>query len=177
VARLSERLDLLKGGRDAERRQQTLRATIAWSDNLLDAPERRRFARLSVFRGGCTLEAAEGVADVDLDVLQSLVDKNLLRHTGERFWMLETIREYAREQLEASGDASEVRRRHADHYLALAEEAYPNLRGDPKQWLDRLESEHDNLRAALDRFEASAETELALRSRAPSIASGTCAAT
>src|SRR5437870_7361552 len=115
---------------------------------LLDAEERRLFARLAVFRGGCTLEAAEQVADADLDVLQALGDKSVLRHSDERFWMLETIREYAAEQLEESGEAENVGRVFAEHYVALAEEAYPNLRGDPKQWLDRLEAEHDNLRAA-----------------------------
>ena len=81
------------------------------------------FARLAVFRGGCTLEAAEEVADADLDVLQSLVDKSLVRHTDERFWMLETIREYARERLAQSGAGGEVQRRHAGHFLDVAEEA------------------------------------------------------
>jgi predicted ATPase len=159
---LGGRLDLFKGGRDAGR-QQTLRTTIAWSHDLLHDSEKQLFARLSVFRGGCRLEAAEKVGEANLDVLQSLVDKSLLRHTGERFWMLETLGAYANEQLEASGEADELRRRHADHYLALAEEAYPNLRGDPKQWLDRLEQEHDNLRAALDRLEALGDIQLALQ--------------
>jgi predicted ATPase/class 3 adenylate cyclase len=161
--RLAQRLDLLKGGRDADPRQQTLRGTIEWSHDLLTPKDKLVFARLSVFRGGCILDAAEQVCDADLDVLQSLVDKSLLRHTGERFWMLETIREYAVESLEASGEADELRRRHAEHFLALAEEAEPNLRGNPKQWLDRLEAEHDNLRAAFDSLEASGESQLALR--------------
>jgi tetratricopeptide (TPR) repeat protein len=100
----------------------------------------------------------------DLDTLQSLVDKSLIRHSDERFWMLETIREYAAERLEASGEAEELGRRHADHFLTLAEEAAPNLvREFSKEWLDRLEREHDNLRAALDQLETSGETELALR--------------
>ncbi len=163
LERLAQRLDLLKGGRDADPRQQTLRATIEWSFDLLDEEERRLFARLAVFVGGCTLEASEEVADADLDILQSLVDKNLLRHTEERFWMLETIREYAAERLEAYGEADGLRQRHAQHFLALAEEAEPNLRGYSREWLDRLEREHDNLRAALDRFGASGESELALR--------------
>jgi predicted ATPase/class 3 adenylate cyclase len=163
LERVTERLDLLKGGRDIDPRQLTLRATIAWSHDLLDEHERQLFALLAVFRGGCTLEAAERVADATLDVVQSLVDKSLLRHTGERFWMLETIREFAAEQLDQSGTAEKVRHRHALHYLALADEAYPNLRGDPTQWLDRLEAEHDNLRAALDWLEASGETQLALQ--------------
>ena len=103
LERLSQRLDLLKGGRDADPRQQTLRATIEWSHDLLDDDEQRLFARLAVFAGGCTLEAAEEVGDADLDTLQSLVDKSLVRHTDERFWMLETIREFARERLEGLG--------------------------------------------------------------------------
>jgi predicted ATPase/class 3 adenylate cyclase len=162
--RLSGRLDLLKGGRDADPRQQTLRATIEWSYDLLDEDERRIFARLSVFAGGCTLESTEEVAEADMDTLQSLVDKSLLRHTDERFWMLETIREYAAERLEQSGEADELRRRHAEHFLALAEEAdRANLRWSPGDWLDRLEREHDNLRAALDRLQTSGQNVLALR--------------
>src|SRR5207247_8882846 len=80
-----------------------------------------------------------------------------------RFWMLETIREYAAEQLEDSGEVNERRRRHAEWFLALAEDAYPHLRGSPTEWLNRLEREHDNLRVALDRLEASGETQLALQ--------------
>ena len=149
--RLSGRLDLLKAGRGVDARQRTLRATIEWSHELLDEDEQRLFARLAVFRGGCTLEAAEDVCDADLDVLQSLVDKSLLRHSQERFWMLETIREYAAEQLEHRGDAATMRQRHADYFLSLAEEAEPHLTGaDQAPWLERLEAEHDNLRLSLD---------------------------
>jgi predicted ATPase len=154
--RLGERLDLLKGGRDAEPRQQTLRATIAWSYDLLDDVEKRLLTRIAVFRGGCTLEAAEAVADADLDVLESLVHKSLIRRTLDRFWMLETIREFALEQLHEP----ERRMRHARHYLELAEEAYSNLKATPKPWLDRLDAEHDNLRSALDHLER-ADLELA----------------
>jgi len=162
--RLEQRLPLLTGGaRDLPERQRTLRGAIGWSYELLDPAEQRLFARLAVFRGGCRLETAEAVADADLDTLQSLVDKSLVRHRADRFWMLETIREYASEQLETSGEAGELRRRHAEHFLALAEEAEPNLRGNPKEWIDRLEREHDNLRAALDRFGAAGEDELALQ--------------
>src|SRR4029453_11801018 len=107
------RLDVLKGGRDAEARQQTLRATIEWSYDLLNEDEKDLFARLSVFRGGCTLDGAEEVAGADVDVLQSLVDKSLVRHGAERFWMLETIREFASERLEGAGEADRTRRRHA----------------------------------------------------------------
>jgi predicted ATPase/class 3 adenylate cyclase len=160
--RLSKRLDLLKGGRDAEARQRTLRATIEWSHDLLPLKERRLFARLSVFRGGCTLEAAEEICEADLDVLQSLVDKSLLRRRDDRFWMLETIREFGVERLEESGEGLTIRRRHADHFTALAESAYPNLMGSPGTWLDRLEAEHDNLRAAMDWLEASDNTQGAL---------------
>ena len=163
LERLAKRLDLLRGGRDSDPRQQTLRTTIAWSYDLLTAEEKALFARLAVFRGGCTLEASEEVAEAGLDTLQALVDKSLLRHTLERFWMLETIGEYAVERLEDLGEAEELRQRHAEHFLALAEEAEPNLRGNPKEWLDRLEREHDNLRAALDSLAASGDNQFALR--------------
>ena len=125
--------------------------------------EQRAFARLSTFAGGCTLADAEQVADADLDTLQSLVDKSLLRHTDGRFWMLETIREYAAGRLEESGQAEELERRHAEHFLALVESAEPRVREGSKEWLDRLEQEHDNLRAALERLEALGELQLALR--------------
>jgi predicted ATPase/class 3 adenylate cyclase len=121
LERLAQRLDLLEGGRDAETRQQTLRATIEWSYDLLGAEERSLFACLAVFAGGCTLEAAEQVVAAGLDTLQSLVEKSLVRHTGERFWMLETIRQYAAERLEDSGEAAELRERHAGYFLELFE--------------------------------------------------------
>jgi predicted ATPase/class 3 adenylate cyclase len=161
--RLSGRLDLLKGGRDADPRQQTLRATIEWSYDLLRPDEGRLFARLAVFQGGCTLEAAEEIAAADVDTLESLVEKSLLRHADGRFRMLMIIREYAVERLAESAEANELWRRHAEHFLALAEEAEPHLRGSPGKWLERLDVEHDNLRAALDRLEASGETQLVLR--------------
>jgi predicted ATPase len=168
LERLEQRLPLLTGGaRDLPERQRTLRATIEWSYELLTPEEQRLFARLAVFSGGCTLEAAEEVADADLDTLQSLVDKSLLRHSEERFWMLETIREYAAERLEESGEADELRRRHARRLLALAEALEPKVRKESirggREGLDRLEHEHDNLRAALDQLEESGEAEFALR--------------
>ena len=165
LERLEQRLPLLTGGaRDLPERQRTLRATIAWSHELLTADEQRLFARLAVFRGGCTVEAAEVVIGADLDGLQSLVDKSLLRQADERFFMLEMIREYAAEQLEASGEANELRGRHAEHFLALAEEAEPHVLGvSPVDWLDRLDRDHDNLRAALDWFESTGEIQSALR--------------
>ena len=149
--RLSQRLDLLKGGRDADPRQQTLRATITWSYDLLSEQERTSFPRLAVFVGGCTLEAAEQVCGIELDVLASLVDKNLVRRSDGRFTMLETIRVFARERLEGGDDAADVLRFHAEWYAGLADRAAEYLYG-PEQgpWLDVLEREHDNLRAALD---------------------------
>ena len=164
LERLSKRLDLLKAGRGVDPRQQTLRATIEWSYQLLNADEQQLFARLAVFAGGCTLETAEEVCEANLDTLQSLVDKSLVRvREGDRFWMLETIREYAAERLDASGEAEELRSRHAEHFLALAEEAEPNLRAYSTRWLERLEPEHDNFRAALDRLEALGKSQLVLR--------------
>jgi predicted ATPase/class 3 adenylate cyclase len=131
--RLEQRLPLLTGGaRDAPERQRTLRGTIEWSYELLTDEEKLLFARLAVFRGGCTLEAAEQVADANLDTLQSLVDKSLLRHSQERFWMLETIREYAVERLEHLEDAETLRLRHAEYFLRQAEEAEPHLGGHSK---------------------------------------------
>ena len=124
LERLSDRLDLLKGGRDADARQQTLRATIAWSYDLLSEEEQRVFLALSVFVGGCTLEAGEEVADADLDSLQSLVEKSLLRFTSERYWMLETIREYARQALDAATER-ELNERHADSRRARRRSGAP----------------------------------------------------
>ena len=166
LERLSQRLDLLKGERDADPRQRTLRATIEWSYDLLTKEEQELFGRLSVFAGSCSYEAAEDVAGADPDTLQSLLDKSLLRKRESelepRFWMLETIREFAAERLAASGEAEGLRRRHAKRYLALAEEAWPHLLGSPGEWLDRLEREHDNFRAALGGLQASGQTQLAL---------------
>ena len=152
LERLEQRLPLLTGGaRDAPERQRTLRATIEWSYELLPDTEKLLFARLAVFRGGWALEAGEEVVEANLDALQSLVDKSLLRFSGERFWMLETIREYAAERLEHFEDAQALRRRHAEYFLRLAEEAEPHLTGRQQAtWLDRLEAEHDNLRLSQD---------------------------
>ena len=122
LERLAGRLDLLQGTRDADERHATLRATIAWSYDLLDDGEKLLFRQLAVFRGGCTLESAEAVCDADLDTLASLLDKSLLRRRlgqlgEERFWMLETIREFAAERLAESGEAVAARRRHAERML------------------------------------------------------------
>ena len=145
--RLERRLDLFRGARDADARQQTLRATIQWSHELLDEDEQRLFARLAVFFGGCTLEAAEGVTEAELDVLESLVQKSLIRHSGERFWMLETIRAYALERLDDSGETDALRRRHAEWFLAFVERAEPHLDGAGQaEWLGRLEDDVANIR-------------------------------
>ena len=161
--RLSHRLDLFKGGRDADPRQRTLRATIEWSYELLGEPERQLFARLSVFAGGCTFDAAEEIAGADVDTLQSLVDKSLVRRTGGRFWMLETIGELARERLGASDEAEAIGRRHAEWFFALAKRAEPFLKGaEQPTWLQRLEDDHDNLRKSLDWFFDHDEPELAV---------------
>ena len=177
LARLESRLKLLTGGaRDLPARQQTLKAAMDWSYELLDTGEKTLFRRISVFVGGCSLEAAEAVSnaggdlEVDLlDGLASLADKSLVRQQEQekgkaRILMLETIREYAMEGLNASGESEAVRHRHGGYYLAQAEAASEKLDG-PEQsiWLDRLESEHDNLRAALDWLNKSSETEAALR--------------
>ena len=162
LERLSQRLDLLKGGRDADPRQQTLRATIAWSYDLLTDEEQRLFRVLSVFAGGYTLEAAEEVAGADLDTLQSLVEKSLIRFTDGRYWMLETIREYTREQLDDSGGTADYALRHARWYLARLQANYPDRlgAGQPEilAWYD---DEEDNLRAMLDRLSDAAPIEAA----------------
>jgi predicted ATPase len=147
LERLERRLDLFRGARDVDARQQTLRAAIQWSHDLLDEDEQRLFARLAVFAGGCTLDAAEEVTGAELDVLEALVQKSLVRHTGERFWMLETIREYARERLEKLGESDAMRRRHAEWFLALAEEAEPHLDSAGQvEWLARLDEDAANIR-------------------------------
>ncbi len=163
LTRLGHRLQVLtSGAQDAPVRQQTLRNTLAWSYDLLAAEEQRLFRWLSVFVGGCTLEAVEGLSttlgDTSADILDgvaSLMDKSLLRQVeqeGEepRLLMLATIREYGLEALTASGEMASTRRAHAVYYLRLSEDAETEI-GGPQQaaWLDRLEREHDNLRAAL----------------------------
>jgi predicted ATPase len=165
LERLSQRLDLLEGGRDADPRQRTLRATIAWSHDLLDDRERDLFARLAVFRGGCTLEAAEQVAAADLNTLQSLVEKSLLRRTNDRFWMLETIREYARERLVESGLDAELRQRHAEHFVALGERwaREEETSGVRAEYFDLHASDDDNFRSALEWARDRGEGEMLVR--------------
>ncbi len=174
LTRLESRLHLLTGGaRDLPQRQQTLRATIDWSYDLLSAAEQKLFRRLSVFVGGSTLEGVEAVCDtkgdLDLDLLDgtsSMVDKSLLQQVeqpnGEsRFAMLETIREYAREKLEASQEEAATRRAHAAYCLVLAEEATTEQTGT--DWLERFTLEHDNFRAAIEWLTATGDAEWGLR--------------
>ncbi len=169
---LADRLDhvlplLVGGARDLPRRQQTLRATIEWSIDLLEEPERALFPRLAVFGGSWALPDAEAVCDADAPLLDSLVDQGLLRRSvvdgAARYSMLETIRELAAEQLELDPDSVPLRRRHVEHYLALAREAQPFARGPREQeWLDRLVLELDNIRAALRYCAGRPEFELGL---------------
>jgi len=179
LTRLGSRLKLLTGGaRDLPERQQTIRNTIDWSYQLLDAGEKKLFTRLGVFVGGWTLEAAEAVCNVDgdlpmdiVDGIAALLDKSLVRQIEElegepRFMMLETIREYALEQLGARGEADAIRQQHAIYFLELAEQAEPwirFMRPEREPWLERLEAEQGNLRAALDWFGERQELELGLR--------------
>lgn len=169
LARLERRLDVLTvGPRDVPERQQTLRAAIDWSYHLLGEPEQELFASVAVFASGFTLEAAAVVCDADVDHIAALVDHNLL-HREElpeavRFRMLETIREYAVERLEESPLEEELRRKHAEYFLALAELGEPELIGrDAGHWLERLEREHDNFRTALSWSGAARQFELELR--------------
>ena len=175
--RLASRLQLLTGGaRDLPQRQQTLRATIDWSYDLLSAAEQKLFRRLSVFVGGCNLEGVEAVcdtkSDLDLDLLDgmaSMMDKSLVQQTeqanGEsRFVMLETIREYAREKLKASGEEAMTKRAHAAYCLVLAEEAPAEQSGpEGAEWLERFALEHDNFRAGLEWLTESGDAEWGLR--------------
>ncbi len=181
LARLEQGLSVLSGGaRDLPARQQTFRGAIAWSYDLLTPEEQQLFRRLAVFVDGCTWQAAEAVCTAAggfqgdiLEGVMSLVDKSLLRQQesaeGEpRFWMLQLLREFGLETLASTGETKLTSQAHAAYYLALAEEAAPELRG-PKQatWLERLEREHDNLRAALgwslERDGAGSSREMALR--------------
>jgi predicted ATPase/transcriptional regulator with XRE-family HTH domain len=178
AARLDDRFRLLAGGSPAApSRHQTLQATLDWSYDLLGEPERLLFDRLAVFAGGFTLAAGEAVCAGDgvepydvLDLLTSLLDKSLVVRDGEeegdeaRYHLLETVRQYVWVNLKITGELEALRHRHGDWYLALAEQAEPELKG-PLQtaWLDRLEREHDNLRAALAWSEADAAAETGLR--------------
>ncbi len=175
LVRLESCLNLLTGGaRDLPTRQQTLRGTVDWSYGLLNPAEQTLFRRISVFLGGCTLEAVEAVCDtageLGLDVLDgmaSMVDKSLAQQVGDaagetRFLMLSTIREYALERLAASDDVAATRRSHAAYYLVLAEEGALEAALHP-EWLDRFEVEHDNFRAALEYLTKAGDADWGLR--------------
>jgi predicted ATPase/class 3 adenylate cyclase len=164
LERLEHRLGLLTSGtRDAPARQQTLRATIDWSYHLLRAEERELFARLAIFAGGWTLEAAEAICSADVDVLDGLVSKSLVTHTRARFGMLETVREYAAELLDQAGGRDGLADRHARYYLAYAERVELDVRhGVSAAWKQR-EEEDANLRLALDRFAETGGGESELR--------------
>jgi predicted ATPase/class 3 adenylate cyclase len=162
LAELSHRLSFLMGGaRDLPARQKTLRSAIDWSHHLLAAAEQKLFRRLAVFVGGCTLEAIESVCNSDndlpvLETVESLVAKTLVNetetHGQPRFAMLETIREYAGERLVAGGEDQRVRDRHLSYFAAFAEEAHGKLMGaEQAAWLLRLETEHENMRAGIER--------------------------
>ena len=174
LTRLEKSLNVLgTGARDLPSRQQTLRGAIQWSYDLLDEGSRRLLERFSVFARGASLEQAEAVCgstgELDvIDGLDQLADQSLLRRLPEisdpRFLMLQTIREFAADRLEASGNASEVKDRHVQAFLAMAKAAQPHLFGDHrKEWLDRLEIEQDNFRAALDWTIASGDARNAMQ--------------
>ena len=176
LTRLASRLQLLTGGaRDLPLRQQTLRAAMDWSYDLLNAAEQKLFRRLSVFVGGCNLEGVEAVCDtkgdLDLDLLDgmaSMVDKSLVQQVeqakGEsRFVMLETVREYALEKLEVSGEEALTKRAHAAYCLVLAEEATEQSGAEGAEWLERFAFEHDNFRAGLEWLTDTGDAEWGLR--------------
>jgi predicted ATPase/serine/threonine protein kinase len=177
LTRLASRLQLLTGGsRDLPQRQQTLRAAIDWGYDLLNPAEQKLFRRLSVFVGGCNLESVEAVCDtkgdLDLDLLDgmaSMVDKSLMQQVEQgksesRFVMLETLREYALEKLEVSGEAALTKRAHAAYYLVLAEEnATETSDAAGAEWLERLGLDHDNFRAALEWLTETGNAEWGLR--------------
>jgi predicted ATPase len=176
LSRLENRLQLLTGGaRDLPMRQQTLRAAIDWSYGLLSEAEQRLFRRLAIFVNGCTLEAAEAVADaagdLGIDVLDgaaALVDQSLLErweHSGPepRLWMLETIREYALDRLAAAGEEPLARKAHAAYYLVLAEEAHGNDPDAQAAWLAACDADYANVGAALDWLTRTRHVEWGLR--------------
>jgi predicted ATPase len=163
--RLDQRLSVLAGGRrDLPERQRALRTTIQWSYDLCTEEEQTLFRRLAVFAGGATLPAIEEVCGGDLDLVESLVDKSLVRSDGERFTMLETIREYAGERLAECGEEDELRRRHASYFLAVAERVEAEqLDAGPTGWRERLRPEWDNFRVAFTWSLETGESELGLR--------------
>jgi predicted ATPase/DNA-binding SARP family transcriptional activator len=164
ASRLQDPLAFLdRGARDAPARQRTLRATIDWSYNLLDDPARSAFAALAVFRGGCTIDAAQDIARASLDALAELRDKSLIARRDARLVMLETVRDYAAERLAERGDAEEIRSRHSRYFLKLAEDGEARLDGpDWIAWRRRLDAEVENFRAAFAWLVAARRVESAL---------------
>lgn len=163
LKRMEDRLKLLQGGAcDLPARQRTLRGTLDWSHELLNEEERRLFAQLGAFSGGFTIDAAEHVCLADFDTLASLAGKSLVRREGERFAMLETIREYALEKLTESNLREETRRRHAEYYLAIAHSANLVIEAEGEMRHDIVILEHDNVREVLQWARASGEIELGL---------------
>jgi predicted ATPase/DNA-binding SARP family transcriptional activator len=164
ASRLQDPLAILdRGARDAPARQRTLRATIDWSYNLLDADARSAFAALAVFPGDCSIEAAQAIARAGLHALAALQAKSLITRRGERLMMLETVRDYAAERLAERADADEIRSRHAGHFLAVAEDGEAGLDGpDWVVWRRRLDAEIDNFRAAFTWLVATRRVESAL---------------
>ncbi len=164
ASRLQDPLAFLdRGARDAPERQRTLRATIDWSYNLLDAPARSAFAALAAFQAGCTIDAAQDIARANLDALARLRDKSLIARRDERLVMLETVRDYAAERLAERGDADEIHSRHSQYFLMLAEDGEARLDGpDWIAWRRRLDAEIDNFRAAFAWLVAAGRVESAL---------------
>jgi predicted ATPase/class 3 adenylate cyclase len=164
LSRLRDRLKTLRGGaRDAPTRHQTLRGTLEWSYDLLAEEERQLLAWLGVFRGGFTVESAEAVCDAQLEALGSLVDKNLVRRDGERLTMLETTHEFALEKLAESEDVEQIRQRHAEHMISLAESANLTAEAEGEQRHDIVIREQGNVRGALEWALESGEVECGLR--------------
>src|SRR3954469_21267587 len=163
MARLADRLDLFRGDRGGEPRQQKLRGGIEWSCQLLDERDMQLFTSLAVFEGGCGIDAAEKVAGADVDHLQSLVDKSLVRHSDERFWMLETIREYAVELFTRSPDRDSVRARHLTWCMDFLQDAERQLPRGHSDLSRSMEQEFGNIRAAVQWSIATGQIESALR--------------
>ena len=168
LERLEQRLDLFKGPRDVDPRQRTLRATIEWSYDLLAEAEQRLFRWLSVFAGGCTYEAAEHVGGADPDTLQSLLDKSLLRRRGNelaaRYWMLETVREFAADRLSEAGESDAGRERRRRYFIDQALEAREGLLGPlESEWFRRLDADRENLLLSLSELDAGGDVDGVLR--------------
>jgi predicted ATPase/class 3 adenylate cyclase len=165
LERLGSALDLLKGGRDADPRQHTLRAAISWSYDLLNEDERRAFRRLGVFVDSCTLAAAEAICDADIEAISSLVDKSLVKRRrdapgADRYWMLDTIRLFASERLAESGEQERLRERHAEWYARSTIEVGEQLFVQMGEGLDAISSDFNEIRRAIEYLDEAGRTEL-----------------